>query len=84
MIFSFKHQEKAVVTDMHKIRIPPSPLNGHNSSTNLVAALKFEFFFLIYINVLVDKISGKFKMVTWGVVQKFVDLSQNDPIVDYC
>ena len=44
-IFHFKHQEKADATNaQHKIRIPPLSLNGRNSSTNHVTAVKFWIF----------------------------------------
>ena len=44
-IFHFKHQGKDDATDtQHKIRIPPLPLNDHNSATNHVTALKFWIF----------------------------------------
>jgi len=44
-IFDFKHQGKDDVTDaQHKIRLPPLSLNGHNSATNHVTALKFWIF----------------------------------------
>jgi len=44
-ILHFKHEENDDATDtQHKIRIPPSPLNGHNLPTNQITDLKFWIF----------------------------------------